>query len=171
MREHLDANWHGNYNAARQRWQDAAVHRVVAPDDDRAGPTKKPWLVYTCGPMGAGKGWVMNWMSTLDILPLRSIVHIDPDRFKQMMPEWAGHVRRDAASAGTRCHKESGLLAELAQELAMRHRLHVWVDGSLRDHGWYERKFDELRAKHPTYKIALFYVRACVECNHWFGWS
>ncbi|KAH8065484.1 zeta toxin [Aureococcus anophagefferens] len=116
--------------------------------------------VFTCGAMGAGKGWVMNWMSTLDILPLRSIVHIDPDRFKQMMPEWAGHVRRDAASAGTRCHKESGLLAELAQELAMRHRLHVWVDGSLRDHGWYEREFDELRAKHPTYKIALFYVHA-----------
>ena len=51
LREHLDANWHGNYNAARQRWQDAAVHRVVATDDDRAGPTKKPWLVYTCGPV------------------------------------------------------------------------------------------------------------------------
>ena len=25
LREHLDANWHGNYNAARQRWQDAAA--------------------------------------------------------------------------------------------------------------------------------------------------
>ena len=197
IRAQLDCDYHGNYGHARQLWQDAAAHAVglpagldlsarCAPKIDRsspksassspkhgecAAPNQHPWLVFTCGAMGAGKGWVMNWMSTLDILPLRSIVHIDPDRFKQMMPEWAGHVRRDAASAGTRCHKESGLLAELAQELAMRHRLHVWVDGSLRDHGWYERKFDELRAKHPTYKIALFYVRACVEFNRRIGWS
>ncbi|KAH8072119.1 zeta toxin [Aureococcus anophagefferens] len=186
IRARLDADYHGNYGHARQLWQDAAAHAVglpagldlnarCAPKIDRsspksassspkhgecAAPNQHPWLVFTYGAMGACKGWVMNWMSTLDILPLRSIVHIDPDRFKQMMPEWAGHVRRDAASAGTRCHKESGLLAELAQELAMRHRLHVWVDGSLRDHGWYEREFDELRAKHPTYKIALFYAHA-----------
>ena len=153
----LDARVSQSAGLAKTRFAAALGSR---PYGECAAPNQHPWLVFTCGAMGAGKGWVMNWMSTLDILPLRSIVHIDPDRFKQMMPEWAGHVRRDAASAGTRCHKESGLLAELAQELAMRHRLHVWVDGSLRDHGWYEREFDELRAKHPTYKIALFYVHA-----------
>ena len=72
LREHLDANWHGNYNAARQRWQDAAVHRVVATDDDRAGPTKKPWLVYTCGPV---------WKSTSDLVYTFVSLHaIEPKR-------------------------------------------------------------------------------------------
>ena len=87
-----------------------------------AAPTARPWLVYTCGAMGSGKGWVMSWMSQRDILPLRRIVHVDPDRFKTMMPEWTGHVLKDAEAAGTRCHRESGLLAELAQEVAMRQR-------------------------------------------------
>ncbi len=72
LREHLDANWHGNYNAARQRWQDAAVHRVVATDDDRAGPTKKPWLVYTCGPV---------WKSTSELVYTFVSLHaIEPKR-------------------------------------------------------------------------------------------
>ncbi|KAH8097655.1 zeta toxin [Aureococcus anophagefferens] len=181
IRARLDADYHGNYGHARQLWQDAAAHAVglpagldlnarCAPKIDRSSPksaSSSPKHGECAAPNQHPSSRAARWARAglgheLDVdarhLPLRSIVHIDPDRFKQMMPEWAGHVRRDAASAGTRCHKESGLLAELAQELAMRHRLHVWVDGSLRDHGWYEREFDELRAKHPTYKIALFYV-------------
>ena len=160
LREHLDAKWHGNYNAARQRWQDAAVHRVVATDDKGAGPTKKPWLVYTCGPMGAGKGWVMNWMSQRDILPLRRVVHVDPDRFKRLMPEWPSYMSSDAKCAGTLCHRESGTLAELAQALAMDQRCHVWVDGSLRDFDWYAPKIASLRKQFPHYRIALFYIHA-----------
>lgn len=108
IRERLDAMWHGNYICERQRWQDAAVHAVALPADAAAdmalksnrasrveqgpsdsgkcaAPTSRPWLVYTMGPMGAGKGYCMNYMSQCDILPLRQIVHIDPDRFKQMM--------------------------------------------------------------------------------------
>mmetsp|Transcript_19485 Transcript_19485/g.67574 ORF Transcript_19485/g.67574 Transcript_19485/m.67574 type:complete len:584 (+) Transcript_19485:122-1873(+) len=167
LRERLDAAWHGHYSPARQRWQDAAVRGVVQGAFRRAdgagesaAPTRHPWLVFTCGAMGAGKGWVMNWMSQREILPLRRIVHVDPDRFKQLMPEWPGYVRRDAASAGTRCHRESGTLAELAQELAMEQRVHVWVDGSLRDFDWYARKLENLRLRYPHYRTALFYVDA-----------
>ena len=110
--------------------------------------------------MGAGKGWVMNWMSQREILPLRRIVHVDPDRFKQLMPEWVGYARRAADRAGTLCHRESGTLAELAQELAMDQRVHVWVDGSLRDFDWYARKIENLRLRYPHYRVALFYVDA-----------
>ncbi|KAK7254058.1 Zeta toxin [Aureococcus anophagefferens] len=149
IRARLDADYHGNYGHARssgrtparawacprastsmraarrrstgRRPSRRAARRSTASARAEPAPVAR---LHVRRDGRAGKGWVMNWMSTLDILPLRSIVHIDPDRFKQMMPEWAGH---------------------LAQELAMRHRLHVWVDGSLRDHGWYEREFDELR--------------------------
>ena len=111
--------------------------------------------------MGAGKGYVMNWMSLRDILPLKEVVvHVDPDRFKQMMPEWPEYVRRDKLAAGSMCHKESGLLAELAQELAMDQSFNVWVDGSLRDFEWHSQKIREIRNRHPHYRIALFYVHA-----------
>lgn len=38
--------------------------------------------VYTCGPMGAGKGYALSWMSKHSFFPLEDIVHIDPDHFK-----------------------------------------------------------------------------------------
>ena len=110
--------------------------------------------------MGAGKGWVMNWMSQRDILPLRRVVHVDPDRFKRLMPEWPAYMSRDPKCAGTLCHRESGTLAELAQALAMDQRCHVWVDGSLRDFDWYAPKIASLRKQFPHYRIALFYIHA-----------
>jgi hypothetical protein len=110
--------------------------------------------------MGAGKGWVMNWMSQRDILPLRRVVHVDPDRFKRLMPEWPSYMSSDAKCAGTLCHRESGTLAELAQALAMDQRCHVWVDGSLRDFDWYAPKIASLRKQFPHYRIALFYIHA-----------
>ena len=72
---------------------------------------------HRCGPMGAGKGWVMNWMSQRDILPLRRVVHVDPDRFKCLMPEWPSYMSRDPKCAG-RCVTGISTLAELAQALA-----------------------------------------------------
>ena len=56
--------------------------------------------------------------------------------------------------------QESGTLAELAQELAMEQRCHVWVDGSLRDFDWYAPKIASLRKQFPHYRIALFYIHA-----------
>ena len=53
LREHLDANWHGNYNAARQRWQGRRGASVVATDDDRAGPTKSRGSCTRAGPCGS----------------------------------------------------------------------------------------------------------------------
>ena len=76
------------------------------------------------------------------------------------MPEWDAYVARDAERAGTLCHRESGFLQEIAQEVAMRNSQNVWIDGSLRDGAWFARVFDEVREKHPAYSIAIFYVYA-----------
>lgn len=36
----------------------------------RTEPQATPWIVYTCGPMGAGKGHVLSWMSKSGYFPL-----------------------------------------------------------------------------------------------------
>jgi len=41
---------------------------------------------------------------------------IDPDNFKQMLPEWGTYVQQDALHAGQHTHMESGYLVEIAQE-------------------------------------------------------
>ena len=50
IRATRDYGYHVNYIKARQLWQDAAITSVVV----RTDPQPQPWVVYTCGPMGAG---------------------------------------------------------------------------------------------------------------------
>lgn len=154
IRRGLDYSWHSNYSRERQMWQDQVVRRVALCQ----GPQERPWLIYTCGAMGAGKGHVMEWMSRNGVFPLEDIIHIDPDHFKLVMPEWAGYTTHARLEAGTMCHKESAFLQEIAQEAALRASQHVWVDGSLRDFVWYTQLFAEVRKTHPKYRIALIYV-------------
>lgn len=56
-------------------------------------------------------------MSDNGFFPLDNIVHIDPDHFKSVMPEWGGYTAADTSSAGSQCHQESGYIQELAQEV------------------------------------------------------
>ena len=53
IRELSDYSWHSNYSKERQLWHDKVVDSVVV----KTQPQATPWIVYTCGPMGAGKGY------------------------------------------------------------------------------------------------------------------
>lgn len=156
IRRERDYSYHVNYSEERQAWQDEAVKSVIVRSDKLASP----WLVYTCGPMGVGKGYSLSWMSKKGFFPLENIVHVDPDGFKMMMPEWPHYVAGDSETAGTMCHQESCFMMEVAQEAAMQKRQNVWVDGSLRNAEFYRNQFLELRERYPFYRIAIFYVSA-----------
>ena len=51
IRELSDYGWHSNYTKERQLWHDKVVDSVVT----KTQPQATPWIVYTCGPMGAGQ--------------------------------------------------------------------------------------------------------------------
>lgn len=127
-----------------------------APSRARAHPNPDPKTPT----QGAGKSHTIRWMAQRDIFPLADIVHIDSDLFKTAFPEWPGYVARDPLSAGLHARQESGYLVEIAQEAALRHGKHVWVDGSLRDCEWYKTVFAHVRRAHPRYQIAILYVTA-----------
>lgn len=55
-------------------------------------------------------------------------------------------MSHDEETAGTNCHQESAYLQEIAQEVALRQRQHVWVDGSLSDGEWFAKVLHHL---HP----------------------
>eukprot|EP01049_Picozoa_sp_SAG25_P007209 SAG25_NODE_576_length_6788_cov_7.020033_3_plen_55_part_00 len=52
-------------------------------------------------------------------------MHIDPDYFKRVMPEWPEYCRRVPDAAGGLCHQESGYLQEIAQEVALANQQNV----------------------------------------------
>ena len=149
---------------ARQKWQDGALESVV----QRTEPQPKPWLVFTCGGMGVGKGYALGWLSEQGIFPLEDIVHIDPDFFKSVLPEWesfVAHAKKqgDPSIAGNRCHRESCYLQELALEEALRRKQNCWVDGSLRNAQWFIGVFADIRERFPDYRVAIIAVRASLD--------
>ena len=161
IRATRDHAYHGRYTPARQRWQDRVLETIV----QRTESQPAPWLVFTCGGMGVGKGYALGWLSEQAIFPLEGIVHVDPDHFKSIMPEWAAYVAHakelgDPALAGNRCHRESCYLQELALEEALRRKQNCWVDGSLRNARWFTQVFADIRTRFPDYRIAIIAVRA-----------
>lgn len=161
IRATRDHDYHGRFSRARQKWQDGVLESVV----QRTVEQPIPWLVFTCGAMGVGKGYALGWMSCEKIFPLENIVHIDPDHFKQVMPEWKAYIEygqrlADPSVPGSRCHRESCYLQEIALEESMRRSQNIWVDGSLRNAEWFAKVFEDVRERYPAYRIAIFHVTA-----------
>lgn len=158
IRKSLDYSYHGNYTKERQHFQDALIKNNVLLD---GSGSDRPWYVLTCGPMGAGKGWVLGWMSANGILELERVSKIDPDAFKLKMPEWQIYQQHGMIDvAGTRTHAESSYVAEIAQHVAMNNDMDVWVDGSLRDWKWYEIELRRIRDQYPRYRVAIVSISA-----------
>lgn len=127
------------------------------------GDRSDPWIVFTAGAMGSGKSHTFDWMVQNGVIPLQDVQILDPDVFKSSLPEWRGYLERDPLTAGLRTRRESGYLLEIAQEIALRERKHVWVDGSLRDGDWYRQEFERISRDFSEYKIAILHVVASRE--------
>lgn len=100
-------------------------------------------------------------MSATGILQLERVSKIDPDAFKLKMPEWKIYQENNMANdAGSMTHAESSYVAEIAQHVAMRNSMDVWIDGSLRNYQWYEKELQRIRKRHPQYRIAIIVISA-----------
>jgi len=156
IRESLDFEYHGCYTETRQRLQDRLITNVIG-----GGSVKEhPWIVFTAGAMGAGKGHTINWMFEQGLFPLPDFISVDPDKLRKELPEWASYVQSDPETAGDMTHGEAGYLVEIAQEAAFATNKNIWVDGSLRDSGWYSKVFLDIRRRWPNFRIAIIHVFA-----------
>ena len=153
-RAFLDLQYHGAYRVDRLRLQDALVQEAILDGSS----SEAPWLIFTAGPMGAGKSHTVEWMSTRGYFPTPAMVKLDPDFFKTQLPEWKGYQEHNPSRAGSLTRRESGMILEIAQEAAMGRGKTVWVDGSFRDSEWYQQVFRQVRRPR-----ALLY-RSCQGC-------
>jgi len=164
VRERIDPRWHGCYGKSRQLLQDEIIKgvtrlnsRIVPTESARAA---RPWIIFTGGAMGSGKGYCMHWMIKHKFVPMKGLLHVDPDVFKQSLPEWKGYVKSDPQTAGSLTHLESCMMVEIAQELALQHAIDVWVDGSLSNSEWTYSQLRRIREYYRSYRIAVFHVSA-----------
>lgn len=156
LRHQLDYTWHTHYSASRQALQDGIVTSFL-----RGGcMAERPWLVFTAGPMGAGKTYTLRHLAATDLFPVNSFVLIDPDRIRSCLPEHRHHLAQNPVAAGALTHREAGFIAELIERVALARSLNVLIDGSLRNASWYAAAWQRIRAEHPSYRIAILLVTA-----------
>ena len=165
VRATMDYDFHVNYVRDRQAIQDRLITEALGErwGLDRASNADAPWMVFTCGAMGAGKSHVVDWMQNHGYLPLANLVHIDPDAVRSRLPEWQQYIAQSPEEAGSRTQLESGYCVEILQEAALRTRRNIRVDGSLRNFKWYTRVFEDIRRRFPHYRIAILLIEAPTE--------
>lgn len=175
-RRGMDYAYHPHWTVARQRVQDEIVDRFLMPAASSASSSsapplvrtgsgsiqaQRPWLLYTAGPMGAGKSHVMKLLADCGAFPATRFVVVDPDQVKSCLPEmgaWVAAGHRELA--GSLTHHESGFISEIVERESLRRGANILIDGSLRNVAWYQSWFAKIRADFPEYRIAILSVAA-----------
>jgi len=118
--------------------------------------TTNPWIVFTAGAMGAGKGYTIKHLHRKNRFPLSNFTIIDPDEIRRLLPEFDVYTNSIEPSlaehAGTFTKKEAGYIAELFLHVALQQQQsdndcgttgtgtgtgtgkNVLIDGSLKDY-------------------------------------
>lgn len=180
-RKQLDYSYHRNPAKARQELQDVILHRVVQAatqegtgqdsnsdkkeeKEDKVVCTKRrPWIVFSAGSMGVGKGYVMSTLQERGLFPMDELLHVDPDMIKAELPEMAGYLQKDPINAATKVHRESTQMADVLLEHALGQRLPTLVDGSLKDVDYYKSLMTRIKREFPEYQLAILHVTASPE--------
>jgi hypothetical protein len=166
IRKTLDYSYHNNYTFERQKLQDAIISdmldaAIILDVDGKIGtvPTE-PWIVFTAGAMGAGKGHTMNLLVENGRFPLKAFVIVDPDEIRRLLPEYHMYIDENPELAGELTRKEAGFIAEILTLAALQAGKNVLQDGSLRDSDWYRVYFARLKDEFPDVRQAILHVTA-----------
>ena len=158
-RREIDYTYHSYYIKERQILQDEIVTKLLSV----GRVMEKPWLIYTAGIFGAGKSYTIRKFSELGFFPLLAFVLIDPDHIKSLLPDMKIFIKENADTAGTRVHKESALISEIAERQALKMNKCLLIDGSLHNFKWYEQRLKTITKNFPQYSKGLIYVSAPVK--------
>lgn len=166
IRATMDYSYHKNYTFERQMFQDAIINGILdeAILDNHNGeecttPTI-PWIVFTAGAFGAGKGYTLQHLAKNKRFPLMEFVRVNPDEIRRCFPEFYLYVQTSRDRAGELTNKEAGYIAEILTLAGLQAGKNVIVDGSLRRASWYCDYFARLRRDFPHLRIAIIHVTA-----------
>jgi len=164
-REKLDYSYHKNPIVSRQEFQDKILMNVIQGVSQKENKIslERPWILFTAGPMGVGKSYVLSKLFQRGLFPLDSFIKIDPDMLKSELPEMPGYLANGPESAATKLHRESTQMADVMFEHALASKSSILVDGSLRDVEWYKTLFGRIRKEFPKYRLGILYVSASQE--------
>jgi len=150
-RAELDHSYHGHYTVERQHIQNGLLSRCL----EFGGRTvSAPWLIFTCGAMGVGKGHALRYLHSKGRFPRNHFCLVDPDRFRKGLPETASYIANQLwRTLGRHTQREAGYLSEIALAACLNQSRNCVYDSSLRDATFWSSSISRIRAKYPQYKL------------------
>lgn len=128
IRNQLDYTYHKHYSEERQLLHDQLIDlflKTRVRDSELNIECEAPlenWIVFTAGPMGAGKGHTMQWLNHHGLFPMDAFVNVDPDALRQILPETAQYNAIDNNLTGYLTQKEVNYISEVCtRELFVTH--------------------------------------------------
>ncbi|MBH0777597.1 zeta toxin family protein [Nocardia bovistercoris] len=113
----------------RQAFRDELVENALAgvePPTDRA-----PVMYAMGGGSASGKGFLVQLLLKSGVLPRENVVHIDPDSFKEMIPEYRQIIAEGDHRASTMVQSESGEVYGAARNAAWERGLDVILEATM----------------------------------------
>ncbi|MEN8220390.1 MAG: zeta toxin family protein, partial [Pseudomonadota bacterium] len=150
----------------RTELHDAIIQRFIEGKEKPSETEKTLIFLATGGLPGAGKGTVLKEAvrEMIDIPADTNSEHyekyyvvVDPDAIKPYLPEY---YNDDGTLNGSRVHRESGDVADMIREMALKEGYSILYDASMKDSlqfGWYTQIVNEARFQHYEPKVAFVY--------------
>jgi predicted ABC-type ATPase len=154
-------NAKGEYIESRQ-----SLHRMIESEileNSHSAVSDKPHLIFTAGIYGAGKSEVVAGLHYNGIVDINSFLYLDPDRIKEMIPEYEKFKQINSESAATLVHMESGDIMEKILFTLLTRKINILVDGSLRHKDYSASLINLSRKLSPQRDISIVYVDTSVE--------
>jgi predicted ABC-type ATPase len=152
----LDYGYHSFYSKERQEFQDYIIKQYL----ENGTISKQPYIIFTAGVMGAGKGHVIKYLGEQKKLDIINYIHIDPDKIKYLFPEMKQYIQKNSKEAGSKTHLESTYISEIILWETLKLNKNLILDGSLRYPLWHESVIQNIRESYPNYLIGLIHVIA-----------
>lgn len=116
--------------SGRGGFRSAEIAKVVARGQPLPADVR-PILWLMGGGSGSGKSTVLSELKAQGFVPDSGAVEIDPDDFKEVIPEFQELIRRGDSRAAAVVHEESTLMARTALAQAMKQRANIILDTTL----------------------------------------
>lgn len=159
-RQLIDPTYHTEiYSEARQAFQDQIIHSYL----EQGISSEYPLLIFTAGPMGAGKSTVIRYLHGQNVIDLKRFVWIDPDEIKKKLPEFEHYLKEDPITAASKVHKESVYLQEVIFNEALQQNKNIILDRAFRGVEWHRQLIEGIRSHFPQYSIEVYQVEATRE--------
>lgn len=166
IRARMDYSYFVQVSDDRVTWQDELILSDLfstqkLQDRRKLEKLSLPWVVYSAGGMGAGKGYVTSWMNDKGYLPAKYFVGVDPDDIRKKLPEWNSLSKAMPEEAGYLTQIEATNIGDIVAKKALANRLNVFIDGSLRATDWYKNtEFPLYRKLFPGIRIMIIHIVA-----------